>query len=223
MSDSPSIAAQLDAQLESLLADWNITSTILASALFLYLVWPLFTFKDADVHPLLLARQASPAPTRRPGETAVYRSLDAPHGYPLRAGLNIKDPGSSKWTAGRPGDLRDIWRQALKGPVKEDGSPAGEKGKVYTLDANKKVVEHSLDEITVQINALGQYLKKNDVKTVAICLHDSVELLASIFGRLAYSFCERTALTLDMQLPHSTASNRSSSQTTCLRTLLLRI
>lgn len=53
---------------------------------------------------LLLANQASVGNVRHPGETAVYRSLSAPHGRGLMNGLSV---GTSFKT--RPGNLADVW------------------------------------------------------------------------------------------------------------------
>lgn len=60
----------------------------------------------------------------------------------LNVGLNVKDPGASKWSRGRDGDLRDIWRQAVKG-TSEDGKPSV-KGKLLTVLGEEKVIEHKL-------------------------------------------------------------------------------
>jgi hypothetical protein len=107
--------------------------------------------------------------------------LETPHGFPLRLGLNVKDPGAPKWTGGRRGDLRDIWRTAVRGALKEDGTPSGKKGKIYTV-LGKEMAERSLDQVTQEINVIGQHLQKAKAKTVAVCLTDSTELLAAIFG-----------------------------------------
>lgn len=72
----------------------------------------------------------------------MYRSHSAPHGMPLNTGLNVKDPGASKWSRGRDGDLRDVWRQVLSGTT-EPGKPGG-KGKLLTVLGEEKVIEHDL-------------------------------------------------------------------------------
>ena len=94
----------------------------------------------------------------------------------------MKDPGAPKWTAGRRGDLRDIWKTAVRGALNEDGTTSGKQGKIYTV-LGKKLVEHSLAQVTQEINVIGRHLQKAEVKTVAVCLTDSIELLAAIFGR----------------------------------------
>jgi hypothetical protein len=87
---------------------------------------------------MLLARQAVPSTVRNEGESAVYRSQAAPHGMPLNSGLNVKDTGVSKWSRGRDGDLRDIWRKVV------EGGENGAKGRLLTVLGSQKVNEHKL-------------------------------------------------------------------------------
>ncbi|KIW68331.1 hypothetical protein PV04_04284 [Phialophora macrospora] len=182
------LAERMDAAIAEFFSSWNIWTTILALALVAFLIYPVLTGSDPDTHPFLLARQAQIAPVRQPGESAVYRAIDIPHGYPLRAGLGVKDPGTPKWSSGRPGDLRDIWRIAARGPVNEDGNPTGAKGKIITVLGLEKVIEHNLDDLTLGINVVGQYVKRNNGQSVAVCLSNSVELLSAIFAGSFYGF-----------------------------------
>ena len=150
------------------------------------LIYPLVTAKDPDVHPFLLARQATAAPIRNSGESAVLRALDVPHGYPLKSGLGVKDEGAPKWSPGRRGDLRDVWRQACRGPAKEGGEGGfdGSKlGKILTVLGREKVVVHESSEVTEEINAVGAWIKKENVSKVAVCSSNSVELLVLVFGK----------------------------------------
>lgn len=181
MAEQPSLLGQLDAALSDVLADWNIYTTVFAGILAAFVVYSIVSSKDPDVHPYLLARQSTASPIRQSGESATYRSLETPYGFPLRLGLNVKDPGAPKWTAGRRGDLRDVWKAAVRGALNADGTVSGKQGKIYTV-LGKQAVERSLSQVTQEINVVGGHLQKANVKTVAICLTDSVELLASIFG-----------------------------------------
>jgi hypothetical protein len=174
---------QLDTVLLSLFAAWNVYTTIFATGLLVYVVYPWLTWRDPDTHPLLLARQASTSPVRQQGESAVYRSIEVPYGYPLRAGLGVKDHGAPKWSSGRNGDLRDIWRTAARGPLKEDGSSTGKRGKVITVLGNQRLIEHDLDDMTQGINVIGRYVQDFNGECAAICLSNSAELLSSIFGK----------------------------------------
>ena len=183
MAGSASLLQQLDSQLEQLFAGWNIYTTIICLGLITYLVYPLFFTPEPDTHPFLLARQSSTSPVRQPGESAIYRSLDTPYGYPLKTGLNVKDPGAPKWTSGRDGDLRDVWRQALKGPTGEDGNPSGVSGKVLTILGREEVIEYGFPQLTKEINAIGEYVTANNGARVAIYLPNSVEFLVTFFGK----------------------------------------
>ena len=181
MASETPLLAKLDSLIADVLADWNIYSTLIAGSIVIFLVFSFAASKDPDIHPFLLARQSTESPVRQPGESAPHRSLETPYGFPLRIGLNVRDPGTPKWSAGRRGDLRDIWKTAVTGVVNEDGSLSGKQSKIYTV-LGRKAIEHSLDQITQEINVIGKHLQAAQVKTVAICLSDSVELLAAIFG-----------------------------------------
>ncbi|EXJ70038.1 uncharacterized protein A1O5_07111 [Cladophialophora psammophila CBS 110553] len=182
------LAERIDATIAEFFSSWNIWTTILALTLALFLIYPVLTGREPDTHPYLLARQAQVAPIRQSGESAVYRAIDIPHGYPLRAGLGVKDPGTPKWSSGRPGDLRDIWRSAVRGAVNEEGNPTGQRGKILTVLGLEKVIEHDLEDLTLGINVIGQYVKRNNGQSVAVCLSNSVELLSSIFAGSFYGF-----------------------------------
>ncbi|EDN02714.1 conserved hypothetical protein [Histoplasma mississippiense (nom. inval.)] len=155
MPSSNASLSRVDVLLSDLFADWGTDSTLIASFIAIFLAYKLFFSKDPDTHPFFLARQAVRAPIRLPGESASFRAHDVPHGYPLKSGLNVKDPDKPKWTAGRNGDLRDIWRAALRGSLATDGTPAGKQGKFYTV-LGKDVAEHKLDDISQEINIIGQ-------------------------------------------------------------------
>ena len=178
MANEVSILQRLDSQLEQFLSSWNIYTTLLAIILVSYLIYPLFFTPDPDTHPLLLARQATASPVRQPGESAIYRALDSPHGYPLRSGLNVKDPDAPKWAAGRDGDLRDIWKQALKGKAEGDAE---------TLRIISVVGRHTVDrkpkDLMKDINVIGKYFQSNSTNKIAIYLPNSVEFLTSFFGK----------------------------------------
>ncbi|KIW79660.1 hypothetical protein Z517_06274 [Fonsecaea pedrosoi CBS 271.37] len=182
------LAERIDSTIAEFFSSWNIWTTVLALGLAVFLIYPILTGRDPDTHPYLLARQAQVAPIRQSGESAVYRAIDIPHGYPLRAGLGVKDPGTPKWSSGRPGDLRDIWRAAVRGAVNEEGNPTGQRGKVVTVLGLEKVIDHNLEDLTLGINVIGQYVKRNNGQSVAVCLSNSVELLSSIFAGSFYGF-----------------------------------
>lgn len=186
---------QLDAKIAEVFAAWNIYTTIIALVLAAFIVYPIIFWDEPDTHPLLLARQSTASAIRYPGESAIYRSIEVPHGYPLKTGLSVKDPGAPKWTAGKDGDLRDVWREAARGGTTPDSSsPAGLIMTVYGKDA---AVDHDLSDISKAINVIGLQLQHTGAKRVAIYLPNSVEYLATIFGNLHPRLHYFSSLTID--------------------------
>jgi hypothetical protein len=190
MAAEASGLAKLDSFLASIFAEWDTYSTIITTTIVAFLAYSLYSLRDPDVHPYILARQATEAPIRQPGQSAAFRNLEVPHGFPLKSGLNVKDPQAPKWTGGRNGDLRDIWSQAIRGTTGEGGLTAGLRGKIYSV-LGKNVIEHNIDDITAEINVIGKYVRDSQAKVVAISLSDSVELLASLFGEYIRNPLER--------------------------------
>lgn len=188
---------RLDESVTGLFGQWNLWTSAIFTVLAGFLAYQLTTREDPDTHPFLLARQAQGSPVRQPGESPVYRSQGAPHGMPLNASLNVKDPGASKWSRGRDGDLRDIWRQAIAG-VREDGPTKGETGRILTVLGTDKAIEHKLADITRQINLIGQHIIDQGGNRVAIYLPNSVELVATLF---ACAFYDLTAVILPFDEP----------------------
>ena len=71
---------QLDGSIADILAGWNVYSTVLAVAIVSFVGWVIYDSADADVHPLLLARQAQASFVRQAGESAIFRAPETPHG-----------------------------------------------------------------------------------------------------------------------------------------------
>ena len=190
---------QLDAKLAETLSGWNFYTIVIGLVIVGVLAFPLLTGKDPDTHPLILARQATAAPVRQPGESAVYRSLETPHGYPLKTGLNVKDPGAPRWSSGRDGDLRDVWRQA-SGEVKsqQDEQPLPP-GKIMTVLGKEEVIEHSHEEISKEINIIGNQIQQHGGKRVAVYLPNSIEFLTILFASAFYGF---DAILVPYNQPH---------------------
>ncbi|KAI9721668.1 MAG: hypothetical protein M1828_005036 [Chrysothrix sp. TS-e1954] len=182
------IIERLDSQLEKLFGGWNLWTSCLAVALVVLVIYPVVFSIDPDTHPLLLSRQAHAAPVREPGESAVYRSIETPHGFPLRSGLNVKEPGASRWSAGRDGDLRDVWSRVAGGALSDEGQPTGKKGSIMTVYGREDLEKHDLEDLSRQINILGEHIKQKGAKLVAVYLPNSVETLVSIFASSFYGF-----------------------------------
>ncbi|KAH6655129.1 hypothetical protein BKA67DRAFT_591655 [Truncatella angustata] len=207
-----SVLGQLDAALSDLVGQWNGYSTGLATALVLIITYSIMTRVDPDIHPMLLARQAQGSPVRQEGESPIYRGNSAPHGMPLNSGLNVKPPGASKWSMGKDGDLRDVWRRAISGT--EDGSA---KGRILTVQGREKVIEHKLGDITRAIRLVGQHISEQGGSKVAIYLPNSVELLAALF---ACSFFNLTAIVVPFdESPESIVSMLRQSNADTVVTL----
>ncbi|KAI8630343.1 hypothetical protein F5Y19DRAFT_464172 [Xylariaceae sp. FL1651] len=190
--------AQLDESLSSLIGQWNVYSTGIATLMVLLITYSIMNRVEPDIHPMLLARQGHGSPVRQEGESPIYRSNAAPHSMPLNSGLNVKEPGASKWAQGRDGDLRDIWRKAVSGSSEGDG-PKG-KGRILTVLGSEKVVEHKLEDVTRQINLVGQQISSQGGSKVAIYLPNSVELMVTLF---ACSFYNLTAIILPFDQPEA--------------------
>ena len=192
MSFFDQLMLRFDEGVTGFFGQWNIYSSLIVTLLAGFLTYQIATRRDPDAHPFLLARQAQPSPVRHEGESPIYRSQGAPHGMPLNPGLNVRDPGVSKWAKGRDGDLRDIWRQAVAG-VQDDGPSKGVTGRILTVLGSENVTEHRLDDITRQINLIGQHILDQGGNRVAIYLPNSVELVATLF---ACAFHNLTAIVL---------------------------
>lgn len=166
---------QLDALIADTLSAWNLYTTLIALALFAFVAYPLIFWAEPDTHPLLLARQAAASPVRQPRESAVYRSTEVPHGYALKTGLSVRAPGAPKWTAGKDGDLRDVWREAV--------NSSSANAKILSVRGNDSPVEHDLSRLSKTINIIGSHLQKAGLQRVAIYMPNSIDYLLAIFGK----------------------------------------
>ena len=178
----PVLLETLDQKIAATLSDWNLYTTLIALSIVTFLAYPIIYPSEPDTHPLLLARQASAAPVRNKNESAIYRSPEIPHGYPLKSGLNVKQPNEPRWKSGKDGDLRDIWREVLNGgKVGTDGKPVP-RGTIVSVFGKETVEEHDLAKLSKQINVLGKYWKETSQGKVAIYLPNNIEYLLTIFG-----------------------------------------
>lgn len=143
MGSGDNLMLKLDEAVTGLLGQWDIASTLIVGFLITFVAYQVFTSRDADTHPMLLARQAQASPVRQEGESAVFRSHSAPHGMPLNSGLNVKDPSDSKWSRGRDGDLRDVWRKVVSGPTDPTGKEPAGKGGLLTVLGSEQMIKHN--------------------------------------------------------------------------------
>ncbi|RMY44692.1 hypothetical protein D0863_16176 [Hortaea werneckii] len=191
----------LDYKIAEVLSDWGIVTTVLALVILAFVAYPILYPDEPDTHPLLLARQSSAAPVRNKNESAAYRSPEVPYGYPLKTGLNVKDPGAPRWASGKDGDVRDIWREVQGGGSPDADGKTVSSGSIMTV-LGKEVVEHNIADITKEIIILGKHLADSGVKRVAIYLPNSVEYLTTIF---ACAFHGLSPILLPYNLPHPKA------------------
>ncbi|KAI7652532.1 acetyl-CoA synthetase-like protein, partial [Hortaea werneckii] len=191
----------LDLKIAEVLSDWGVVTTLLALVILAFVAYPILYPDEPDTHPLLLARQSSAAPVRNKNESAAYRSPEVPYGYPLKTGLNVKDPGAPRWASGKDGDVRDIWREVQRGGSQDADGKTISSGSIMTV-LGKEVVEHNIADITKEINILGKHFADSGAKRVAIYLPNSVEYLTTIF---ACAFYRLSPILLPYNLPHQKA------------------
>jgi hypothetical protein len=179
------ILEQVDNQIASLISGWNIYSFVFLALLGL-MVYSFVAVQDPDIHPMILCRQSAAGMIRNQGESAVYRSPDVSHGMPLRSGLAVKLPSDPPYTAGRDGDLRDIWKRVtgeIPLPAIRGAPPStGELPKILTVFGKEDITDHSIPELSREISVIGSYIHRHGGSRVAIYLPNSVEFLSTLFG-----------------------------------------
>ncbi|THW12044.1 acetyl-CoA synthetase-like protein [Aureobasidium pullulans] len=190
---------QLDALIADTLSAWNLYTTLIALVLFAFVAYPLVFWAEPDTHPLLLARQAAASPIRQPRESAVYRSTEVPHGYGLKSGLSVRPPGAPKWTAGKDGDFRDIWREVVNPSSTTATAPP--KARIFSVHGTDAVFEYDFAELSKLINIIGSHLQKSGLQRVAIYAPNSVQYLVTIF---ACSFYGLTPILIPYNQDHAT-------------------
>ncbi|KAF2646775.1 hypothetical protein P280DRAFT_386650 [Massarina eburnea CBS 473.64] len=192
---------QLDSLIAELLAGANVYTYALAATIVGFIGWTIFDIQDADTHPLLLARQGMASYVRQPGESASFRCPETPHGYALRTGLGVKPVGSPMYTAGRDGDLRDIWRRVIGEIPLEKGQSSSGTAKILSVFGKEDITDHTIADTTKEINVIGKHLKDHEAKRVAIYLPNSIEFLAALFAGAFYDF---VPVLIPFNQPHPT-------------------
>jgi hypothetical protein len=76
----PGLIEQLDGLIADLLAGSNIYTYALVGVIVGFIAWTILDIQDPDTHPLLLARQSQASYVRQPGESAIFRCPEIPHG-----------------------------------------------------------------------------------------------------------------------------------------------
>jgi hypothetical protein len=185
MAELASLELWVESTLNSLMLQWDLYSIIIVMIISGYMGYIVLTTEDPDVHPMILARQASVSRVRKSGESAIYRAPDIPEGIPLRAGLNVRYPSDPPYFQGRDGDIRSIWRKVKGEVLTRSRAPPPPKGKqvISTVLGKEQVIDHDVDELTKEIEIIGHHLATVGAKRVAVYMPNSVELLSSLFGK----------------------------------------
>ncbi|KKA27735.1 hypothetical protein TD95_001295, partial [Thielaviopsis punctulata] len=170
---------QLKEWVQDAFDQWSLTSSLLTIFLFGLLLAGTIWAYESELHPMQLARQSMRSEMRHPGQSAIYRA--AAQGFNgLVKGLNVVEDGAPKFSHGRDGDLRDVWRKFAKGNDK------GEKSVITTVLGLEKKVTHDVDSLTRQIALIGDHIAKNGGIRVAVYLPNSIELLLTVFACAFY-------------------------------------
>jgi acyl-CoA synthetase (AMP-forming)/AMP-acid ligase II len=100
----------------------------------------------------------------------------------------VKPPGTPMYSAGKDGDLRDIWRRVTgEIPLEKNASSSGT-AKILTVFGKEEVTDHNIADVTKEIAVIGKHLSDHGAKRVAIYLPNSLEFLAALFAGAFYGF-----------------------------------
>jgi acyl-CoA synthetase (AMP-forming)/AMP-acid ligase II len=107
------------------------------------------------------------------------------------------------YSAGKDGDLRDIWRR-VTGEIPLEKSESSGTGKLMTVFGKEEITEHNIADLTKEIAIVGKYLQERGAKRVAVYLPNSVEFLATLFAGAFYGF---SPILIPYNQPHSTLTD----------------
>lgn len=147
-----------------------LTLFIVISIPTLFFLYTHFSRELKEIDPVLLNHQTSISETRKSNESAIYRSVDVPHGVTVTRGLNLRSGYKI-----RDGCLKDIWYLAL----------VNRKDKLNNTTIKLGKYQFSIGQINNIIHLIANRLKEiGDIKNVAIYgdLIDNPELLLVIWS-----------------------------------------
>jgi acyl-CoA synthetase (AMP-forming)/AMP-acid ligase II len=124
---------------------------------------------------------------------------DADLADPLRTGLAVKPAGAPMYSAGKDGDLRDIWQRVIGQIPLERGATSSGTATIMTVYGKEGVSEHKVDGISKEIAIIGKHFQDHGAKRVAIYLPNSIEFLAALFAGAFYGF---TPILIPYNQPH---------------------
>lgn len=103
------------------------------------------------------------------------------------------------YSAGKDGDLRDIWRRVTgEIPLEKKASSSGT-ATIMTVLGKEGVSEHSIPGVSKEIAIIGKHLHDHGAKRVAVYLPNSLEFLAVLFAGAFYGF---TPILIPYNQPH---------------------
>jgi hypothetical protein len=105
------------------------------------------------------------------------------------------------YSAGKDGDLRDIWRRVTGEIPLEKGAKSSGTAHIMTVFGKEGVVEHTVDDVTKEIAVVGKHLQDRGAKRVAVYLPNSLEFLCTLFAGAFYGF---TPILIPYNQPHQT-------------------
>jgi acyl-CoA synthetase (AMP-forming)/AMP-acid ligase II len=105
------------------------------------------------------------------------------------------------YSAGKDGDLRDIWRRVIGEIPLEKGASSSGTAKIMTVHGKDGVDEHKVNYVTMEIAVIGKHLQDRDAKRVAIYLPNNLEFLSTLFAAAFYGF---TPILIPYNQPHQT-------------------
>lgn len=136
----------------------------------LFFLYTHFSRELKEIDPGLLNHQTSISETRKSNESAIYRSVDVPHGVTVTRGLNLRSGYKI-----RDGCLKDIWHLAL----------INRNDKLNNTNIKLGKYEFSIGQINNIIHLIANKLKEiENIKNIAIYgnLIDNPELLLVIWS-----------------------------------------
>jgi acyl-CoA synthetase (AMP-forming)/AMP-acid ligase II len=105
------------------------------------------------------------------------------------------------YSAGKDGDLRDIWHRVTGEIPLEKGSDSSKRGNIMTVMGKEEIIDHKIEDVTAEIKVIGKYLSDRGAKRVAIYLPNSLEFLATVFAGAFYGF---SPILIPYNQPHET-------------------
>lgn len=107
------------------------------------------------------------------------------------------------YTAGRDGDLRDIWRRVTGEIPLEKGASSSGTANIMTVFGKEALTDHKIADVTKEISVIGKHLKDHGAKRVAIYLPNSLEFLVTLFAGAFYDF---VPILIPYNQPHETVA-----------------